>query len=134
LVAAVADELRARLARHVDAGVDVEQVVLDPGLGFAKTGVHNLQLLARLGELTALGRPLVVGASRKKFLGEVLAAADGSPRPPQGRDDATIATSTLAALAGAWCVRVHTVRGTADAVRVVAAVGDPSDVGGELDG
>jgi dihydropteroate synthase len=134
VVGDVADELRARLAGLVDAGVDVEQVVLDPGLGFAKTGVHNLQLMARLGELTALGRPLVVGASRKKFLGEVLAAADGSPRPPQGRDDATIATSTLAALAGAWCVRVHTVRGTADAVRVVAAVGDPSDVGGELDG
>jgi dihydropteroate synthase len=134
VVADVAAELRVRLEALVEHGMDVEQVVLDPGLGFAKTGAHNLELLARLGELVALGRPLMVGASRKRFLGTVLAAADGTPRPPQARDDATVATSTLLALAGAWCVRVHTVRGTADAVRVVAAVQDPSGVRGEVDG
>jgi dihydropteroate synthase len=118
----VRDELLRRLDSLVEHGLDVEQVVLDPGFGFAKTAAHNLELLARLDELVGLGRPLLVGASRKRFLGTVLAAADGTPRPPLDRDDGTAATSTLAALAGAWCVRVHAVRATADAVRVVAAL------------
>jgi dihydropteroate synthase len=127
----VADELLRRLEGLTEQGMDVDQVVFDPGLGFAKTGEHNLQVLARLSELVALGRPLVVGASRKRFLGQLLAGPDGAPRPPMDRDDATAATSTLAALAGAWCVRVHSVRATADAVRVVAAVRDAE---GERDG
>jgi dihydropteroate synthase len=131
VVADVAEELLRRVDALVEQGLDVEQVVLDPGLGFAKNGGHNLELLARLGELVALNRPLIVGASRKRFLGTVLAGDDGTPRPALGRDEATVATSTLAALAGAWCVRVHTVRGSADAVRVVAAV---QGSGGELDG
>jgi dihydropteroate synthase len=131
VVVDVAEELLRRVDALVEQGLDVEQIVLDPGLGFAKNADHNLQLLARLTELVALDRPLIVGASRKRFLGTVLAEADGTPRPPLDRDDATVATSTLAALAGAWCVRVHTVRGSADAVRVVAAV---QGSGGELDG
>jgi dihydropteroate synthase len=131
VVTDVAHELLTRLEALVRQGMDVEQVILDPGLGFAKTGEHNLQVLARLGELVALGRPLVVGASRKRFLGSLLAAPDGTPRAALDRDDATAATSTLAALAGAWCVRVHAVRATADAVRVVAAV---RDAGGVSDG
>jgi dihydropteroate synthase len=134
VVTDVAEELTTRLDALVEQGLDAGQVVLDPGLGFAKDGQHNLELLARLGELVALGRPLLVGASRKRFLGTVLAAADGTPRRPLDRDDATVATSTLAALAGAWCVRVHTVRGTADAVRVVAAVQGSKRQGGERDG
>ena len=81
--------------------------------------------------MVALGRPLIVGASRKRFLGSLLAGPDGTPRPALDRDDATAATSTLAALAGAWCVRVHSVRATADAVRVVAAV---AEAGGERHG
>jgi dihydropteroate synthase len=131
VVTDVADELLRRLDGLTEQGMDVDQVVLDPGLGFAKTAEHNLQVLARLPELLALGRPLVVGASRKRFLGSLLAAPDGTPRPALDRDDATAATSTLAALAGAWCVRVHSVRATADAVRVVAAVRDAE---GERDG
>ncbi|MDO8121705.1 dihydropteroate synthase [Isoptericola sp. b490] len=120
VVADVCDELSARLDAAVAAGVDPGQVVLDPGLGFAKTGSDNWPLLARLDRLTALGRPVLVGASRKRFLGHLLAGPDG-PAPPEARDRATAAVSALAAAAGAWCVRVHEVAGSADAVRVAAA-------------
>jgi dihydropteroate synthase len=122
VVADVVAELRDRLDRLVDAGVDAEQVVLDPGLGFAKTGAHNWALLAHLDALQSLGRPVLVGASRKGFLGTLLADADGEPRPMDERDDATAAVSALAAWSGAWGVRVHEVRASVDAVRVVAAV------------
>lgn len=121
VVVEVVAELKTRLDALLGAGVDPRQVLLDPGLGFAKKGPHNWQLLARLDELMALGRPVVVGASRKRFLGALLAGADGSIPPPDARDDATAATSALAAHAGAWCVRVHEVRGSVDAVRVSAA-------------
>ena len=122
VVAEVRDELSARVEALVEQGVARSQLVLDPGLGFAKRADHNWQLLAHLDVLTALGRPLLVGASRKRFLGSLLAGPDGEPRPAQRRDDATAATSVLIALAGAWCVRVHDVPATADAVRVAAAV------------
>ena len=122
VVADVATELRARVDALTAAGVDPRRVVLDPGLGFAKTAEHNWRLLAHLGELVALGLPLLVGASRKRFLGSLLAGADGEPLPPSARDDATAATTALAAAAGAWAVRVHAVRASADAVRVAAAV------------
>lgn len=122
VVTDVRDELCARVEALTGQGVDRAQLILDPGLGFAKRAEHNWSLLAGLGVLTALGLPLLVGASRKRFLGSLLAGPDGSPRPPQQRDDATAATSALIALAGAWCVRVHDVAATADAVRVVAAV------------
>lgn len=119
VVAEVSAELCERLDTVVAAGVRPEQVVLDPGLGFAKTAEHNWALLAGLDALIALGRPILVGASRKSFLGALL--ADGAePRPVDERDDATAAVSTLAARAGAWGVRVHEVRASADAVRVVA--------------
>jgi dihydropteroate synthase len=119
VVAEVGAELLERLDRVVAAGVDVEQVVLDPGLGFAKTAEHNWALLAHLDAICALGRPVLVGASRKSFLGALL-ADDGRPRHSGERDDATTALTALAAAAGAWAVRVHEVRGSADAVRVVA--------------
>jgi dihydropteroate synthase len=122
VVADVLAELRDGLDRLVDAGVDPERVVLDPGLGFAKTGAHNWALLAHLDALRSLGRPLLVGASRKGFLGTLLADAAGEPRPMAERDAATAAVSALAAWSGAWGVRVHEVRASADAVRVVAAV------------
>lgn len=117
----VAAELGARLDALVARGVDPRQVVLDPGLGFAKKLHHNWTLLACLDRLLALGRPLLVGASRKRFLGALLAGPDGAPAPVEGRDAATAATTVLAATAGAWAVRVHEVRASADAVRVVAA-------------
>jgi dihydropteroate synthase len=116
----VRSELSARLAAAVAAGVDPAFVVLDPGLGFAKNGRHNWQLLAHLDALDALGRPLLVGASRKRFLGELL-AVDGTPPPTDERDDATAAVSALAAAAGVWCVRVHEPAASLDAVRVAAA-------------
>jgi dihydropteroate synthase len=121
VVTEVRDELSARLDAAVAAGVDPSAVVLDPGLGFAKTAEHNWALLRRLDVLTALG-PVLVGASRKAFLGALLGDADGTPRPPQGRDVATAAVSVLAAQAGAWGVRVHDVAPTVDALRVLAAL------------
>jgi dihydropteroate synthase len=111
VVAEVCDELSQRLEACSKAGV--EQVVVDPGLGFAKSAEHNWALLQALPRLQALG-PLLLGASRKRFLGELL-----GDREPKGRDAATAAVSVLAAQAGCWGVRVHDVRGTADALRVV---------------
>ncbi|MCX9192283.1 dihydropteroate synthase [Carbonactinospora thermoautotrophica] len=122
VVADVAAELRQRLDAVIDAGVSPEQIVLDPGLGFAKTAEHNWRLLAHLDVLQQLGRPLLIGASRKSFLGELLAGPDGQPRPVRERDVATAAVSALAAAEGAWGVRVHDVRSTLDAVRVAAAL------------
>ena len=122
VVAEVAKELSQRLDEAVDAGVNLDQIVLDPGLGFAKEAEHNWELLRRLDEIIAIGRPVLVGTSRKRFLGALLAdGATGEPRPVDERDDATTATSALAAAAGAWCVRVHQVRATRDAVAVVTA-------------
>ncbi len=96
-------------------------MILDPGLGFAKTAEHNWAVLARLSELHALGRPILLAASRKAFLGRLLPDADGNPRPVGEREAATTAVSALAAANGAYCVRVHEAAGTADAVRVAAA-------------
>jgi dihydropteroate synthase len=121
VVPEVAAELSARLEAVVAAGVAEDRVIVDPGIGFAKTAEHNWELLARLGEIAALGRPMLVGTSRKSFLGALLAAADGTPRPVTDRDDATQATTALLAAAGVWAVRVHAVRPAADAVRVAGA-------------
>jgi len=122
----VVHDVRRELCRRVDAalaaGVAAERLVVDPGLGFAKQPEHDLALLAGLDRITDLGFPVLVGASRKRFLGTVLASPDGGPRPPAGRDDATVATTVVAAASGAWGVRVHDVAGSADAVRVLAAV------------
>jgi dihydropteroate synthase len=119
----VADVL-AELAPQVDAaqaaGVAPERLAIDPGLGFSKRPEHNWALLHRLPELFTSGFPVLVGASRKRFLGALLGAGPDQPRPASERDDATVAITTLAAAAGAWCVRVHEVRPNADAVRVVA--------------
>lgn len=120
VVAEVCAELSARRDGLVAAGVDPARVVLDPGLGFAKTGQHNWQLLAGLTDLLALGHPVLVGASRKRFLGDLL-AEDGHPRPVEQRDAATDAVTALSAAAGAWAVRVHDVRGSRDAIAVAGA-------------
>jgi len=122
VVTEVCAELTARLEDVVASGVSPEQLVLDPGLGFAKNAEHNWALLAGLDRLVALGLPVLVGASRKSFLGRLLADRDGNLRPAEQRDDATLATTVLAAEAGAWGVRVHDAAASVDAVRTVAAV------------
>jgi dihydropteroate synthase len=121
VVGEVVGELARRVDAAVAAGVDPSRLVIDPGLGFAKTAEHNWALLARLDALRALGLPVLVGTSRKSFLGRLLAGPDGTPRPVEDREDATVATTVLAALAGAWGVRVHDVRRNLDAVLAVEA-------------
>ncbi|GAA4511925.1 MULTISPECIES: dihydropteroate synthase [Nonomuraea] len=121
VVTEVCEELAKRVELVLAEGVSREQIVLDPGLGFAKNATHNWALLAAIPRLTELGYPLLIGASRKRFLGRLLADADGTPRPFDRNDDATLAVTALAARDGAWCVRVHTVGPNADAVRVAAA-------------
>ncbi|MFD0400532.1 dihydropteroate synthase [Kitasatospora sp. NPDC127121] len=123
----VAAEVIREVARQMDtvvaAGVDPSQVIVDPGLGFAKRRQDDWALLASLDAWRVLGRPLLVAASRKRFLGELLAdPRTGEARPARERDAATAAASVLAAAQGAWAVRVHEVRDTADAVRVEAAI------------
>jgi len=119
VVGGVRRELEARLEAIGAAGVDPERVVLDPGLGFAKGADQNWELLAGLDDLAALGRPLLVGASRKTFLGRLLAdGATHEPRPPLGREVAGHALTVLLAQRGVWGVRVHDVRGTCDALAV----------------
>ncbi|MFF9023963.1 dihydropteroate synthase [Streptomyces eurythermus] len=122
VVAEVVQELHARVEAVLAGGVAPDRVVVDPGLGFSKEAEHDLALLAHLDRLRGLGHPLLVAASRKRFLGRVLAGPEGPPPPARERDAATAAVSALAAHAGAWAVRVHEVRATADAVRVARAV------------
>jgi dihydropteroate synthase len=122
----VVGEVRAELSARVDAalaaGVDLAQLVIDPGLGFAKTAAHNWSLLAALDSFVSTGLPVLVGASRKSFLGRLLAEPDGTPRPVDDREHATTALTTYAALQGVWGVRVHEVRSSVDAARTVAAI------------
>ncbi|GLY05242.1 MULTISPECIES: dihydropteroate synthase [Actinoplanes] len=125
VVAEVRDELRARADDAMAAGVDPSRIVLDPGLGFAKTAEHNWNLSANLGALVDLGFPVLFAASRKTYLGRLLADEDGTPREVGGREAATLATSVLAVASGAWGVRVHEVRATADAIAVWRATGSP---------
>jgi dihydropteroate synthase len=130
VVTEVCTELFARVDDAVAAGVDPGQLVLDPGLGFAKNGAHNWALLGRLDRLVGLGLPVLVGGSRKTFLGRLLAGPDGAPRPVEGREAATLALTVVAAEAGAWGVRVHDAAASVDAVRTVAAVRAARAAGG----
>ncbi|MGW0891956.1 dihydropteroate synthase [Saccharopolyspora sp. NPDC002578] len=129
VVADVRSELLAQVDAALRAGVREDAIVLDPGLGFAKTGEHDWALLNRLGEFVGLGFPVLVGASRKRFLGKLLADDDGTPRAPAGRETATAVVSALAADRGAWAVRVHDVRSSLDAVAVTAAWNTGGTVG-----
>jgi dihydropteroate synthase len=122
----VVDDVRRELAERVEAanqaGISSDRIVIDPGLGFAKTAEHNWALLAHLDVLVGLGLPVLIGASRKSFLGRVLADPAGTPRPVDEREAATVALTAYAAAQGAWGVRVHDVRENVDAARTIAAV------------
>ncbi len=122
VVGEVCAELAARREAILAAGVAPERLVLDPGLGFAKHAPHNWTLLAHLDALVALGQPLLVGASRKTFLGRIGVPEGADPRPPTDRDVATAVTSVVCAEAGVWGVRVHDVAATRDAFAVLGEV------------
>lgn len=120
VVGEVRSELRARVDAALAAGIAADRLAIDPGLGFAKLPEHNWELLRHLDKFEELELPILLGASRKSFLGALLAEPDGTPRPVDAREDAGVALSTLAAAAGVWCLRVHEVRPTVDALRVLA--------------
>ncbi len=120
VVTAVRDELAERVDAMLAAGIDRGRILLDPGLGFAKTAEHNWSLLRGLSPLAALGFPLLVGASRKAFLGSLLADPEGRPRPVGEREHATTALTVLLAQQGVWGLRVHDVRAAHDALLALA--------------
>ena len=122
VVAEVCRALSERVSDLCARGVDQDQLILDPGFGFAKLAGHNWSLLAHLDALKSLGHPVLVGTSRKTFLGALGVPEGGVNRPPAERDAATAATTVIAGLAGVWGVRVHDVASSVDALRVVAAM------------
>jgi len=121
-VAQVCEELREQVDSALAAGIDESSLILDPGLGFAKEAEHNWAVLQHLDSLMDLGYPLLLGPSRKRFLGALLASADGSARETDGRDVATSVLSALFTELGVWGVRVHDVHGTVDAIKVAVAM------------
>lgn len=129
VVREVTDELMAQVDVAVKAGVDPGAIVLDPGLGFAKNAAHNWALLSALPQMRSHGFPVLIGASRKRFLGYLLADSAGESRPAAGRETATAVVSALAATHGAWGVRVHDVQASMDAI----AVADAWRTGGATD-
>ena len=124
VVATVCEELADRVDAALAAGIEPEHLVLDPGLGFAKTAEHNWALVRRLDEVAALGFPILVGASRKAFLGALLADSEGVPRGVADREGANVALTVILAQRGVWGVRVHDVRPNRDAIDVWNKVED----------
>lgn len=114
VVKEVRDELSQRVAALIDQGVNPEQLILDPGIGFAKKSEHNWELLRNIERIQLLGYPVIVGVSRKRFLGELVGAEN-----PDDRDFATLAVTTEMARKGVWAVRTHSVRPQVDAIKVV---------------
>ena len=118
VVGDVLRELNERLQTAIAGGVDPDCIIMDPGLGFAKEADDNWRLLNHLAEFVDLGYPVLIGASRKRFLGALLADTAGQPRTFAERDAATDAVSAIAAAGGVWGVRVHNVKAAVDAVLV----------------
>jgi dihydropteroate synthase len=114
VVSEVRSELEERVESLIKVGVLPEQLILDPGIGFAKTSEHNWELLRNIERIQLLGYPVMVGVSRKKFLGELVGASD-----PDQRDTATLAITTEMARKGVWAVRTHSVKPHVDAIKVV---------------
>lgn len=122
VVTEVCADLRERVDALVRSGIRAESLVVDPGFGFAKNADHNWSLLRRLDEVVALGHPVLVGTSRKTFLGRLGVPEGADPRPPTERDLSTAVTSFHAARHGAWAVRVHDVASTISALDVADAL------------
>jgi len=114
VVQEVRQELEDRVTALIEQGVSPEQIILDPGIGFAKTGAQNWELLRNIDRLQLLGYPLLIGVSRKRFLGDLVSAEN-----PDDRDFATIALTTEMARKGVWAVRTHSVKPHVDAIKVV---------------
>ena len=118
VVKEVKDELEERAEALIKSGIEAERLVLDPGLGFAKSAEHNWQLLRNIDRLAFLGFPLLIGASRKSFLGDLLGGAT-----PDERENASVAITTEMARQGIWGVRTHSVKPHRDAIDVVEELG-----------
>ena len=118
VVAEVRQELEERVSALTESGVDPEQIILDPGIGFAKSGEHNWELLRNIDRLQLLGYPVLIGVSRKRFLGDLVGAL-----MPDDRDFATLAITTEMARKGVWAVRTHSVKPHVDAIKVMRELG-----------
>jgi len=114
VVGEIRRELATRTEKLVEQGLDPDQIIIDPGLGFAKEPEHNWQILQGLDRIALMGFPILIGASRKRFLGELL---DGAA--PDQRDSASVAVTVMLARAGIWGVRTHSVKPHKDAIKVV---------------
>jgi len=121
VVREVREELEARVDAALEAGVNPDQIIIDPGIGFSKLPEHNWELLRNIDRLALLGYPILVGASRKRFLGLIQGSAD-SPLDPDQRESASVAVTTLMAKQGVWGVRTHSVRPHRDAIATVLAM------------
>jgi dihydropteroate synthase len=118
----VCSELQSRAKAALNAGIVRGNIILDPGIGFGKEAEHNWELLRNLDALLAIGYPLLIGVSRKRFLGSLLADAEGSPRDVGVRDVASATSSAYLLQRGAWGVRVHDVQATSDAYKALCAI------------
>lgn len=123
----VCEEIEEQVDSAVLAGIERDHIVIDPGIGFAKEAGHNWALLRAIDSVNSMGLPVLVGASRKRFLGALLADADGQPRDSNGRDVATAALSGLLA-DSVWGLRVHDVGSTVDALKVARAMNESGEV------
>jgi dihydropteroate synthase len=117
VVKEVKEELEERINSAIEAGVDPEQIIIDPGIGFSKLGEHNWELLRNIDRIALLGYPILIGASRKRFLGELTGATN-----PDDREAASIAVTAMVAKQNVWGVRTHSVKPHRDAIATVNAM------------
>lgn len=129
VVQEVMDFLKTRAQQFIGAGVVPEKIIIDPGIGFAKTPVQSFELTRALGEFKKIGYRVLYGASRKSFLGKALVAESGEPLPVDERQNATTVTTTYALLQGTDIVRVHDVRAAVEARRIIACITNPTIIG-----
>lgn len=117
VVKEVKEELEERISSAIEAGVDPDQIIIDPGIGFSKSGEHNWELLKNIDRLSLLGYPILIGASRKRFLGELAGSSN-----PDEREAATLAITAMMAKQGIWAVRTHSVKAHRDVIATINAL------------